>query len=472
MEKRGLTGYLLEEAILRLTGEAFQPLPEKEKKGNAPRLLALAACLALVVAAANLDTVYAAVRELLYFLPGSGPVGEADAALDYWLPTGEYAAGTVEGDYFVAYLYRRGDTLSLRVEKRVEGLPEENGSRWEVPLPPEGNGSSGEAVPISRPEEDWPETVPLPYSRPAEVTPAAPERRTGGIAVSFRDEDGKALELSTEERSVSAVLDETTGEAWYEEELQLPNFTWEKFTLVLDGTVEFPVELSQVDPKGYALTGSAAVSDAGYSVSLLPLNKNCTRFALLPAPEGERKKTVPAGSYWEALAYELAAVGESGKAYEVQPVNHRPGCQEFYLPALPEEKIVSVTVTGILESTRYERPPAAVLIPPLSLGEEAVLEQRLELGNITLIARSAGLTGEGELWVDLTWEQEEGRRLNQVDFTWPENPQGVHTTLRSSVTPEGCRLAKSGMESVAGKKVKLPVEFLSLVQEGEWALTS
>lgn len=469
MEKRDITRYLSEETVLRLTEEAFRPLPEKKR--SAPRLAALAACLALVVLAVNFDTVYAAVRELLYFLPGSGPVGQEEE-LDYWLPTEEYTAKTEGGDYFVTCLYRRGDTLSLRVEKQVEGRIEESRPYQQVPIPPDnGQGEEHwEEVPVLPREQDPDGVVTLPYSRPAEVLPAAPEQRTGGITVTFRDETGAVLDLPLEDHGSSSVLDETTGEAWYEEEFRISDFTWDRFTLTLDGTVEFLVELSPINVEDYALTGSTTMEDIGYSLTLLPLNKNCTRFAILPAPTGEREEAAPDGSYWEALTSGLMAVGESGRVYEVQRVNSRPGCQEFWLPVLPGERIVSVTVTGILESTRYEKSPAAVSIPALEPGEETALEQRLELGNITLLARAAGLTEEGELWVDLTWEPETGRRLNQVDFTWPEPPKGVHTTLYQRTTEDGIHLARSEMGGTAGKRVRLPVEFVSLVQEGVWKL--
>ena len=72
--------------------------------------------------------------------------------------------------------------------------------------------------------------------------------------------------------------------------------------------------------------------------------------------------------------------------------------------------LTTVTVTGILESTRYEKSPAAIRLPAMKPGEEKKLEQRIDLGNIVLLPQAAGLTAEGELWVRLAWEGEEGRR--------------------------------------------------------------
>ena len=74
--KRLLTDCIPEDALYRLTEEAFEQAPAGEKKAGrtAPRILALAASLAIVVTALRFDLVYAAVRELLYFLRGSGSV--------------------------------------------------------------------------------------------------------------------------------------------------------------------------------------------------------------------------------------------------------------------------------------------------------------------------------------------------------------------------------------------------------------
>lgn len=435
MEKRELTRCLSEETVTRLTEEAFSFPAAEAGKRRASRLLALAACLALVVAV-NFDTVYAAVREFLYFFPGSGAAGEETASLEYWLPTQEYAAGTKGGEYFVSYLYRRGDVLSLRVEKKVSGLP------------PEGD----------RPAEETPVQ--------AENGPAAPDRVLPELSIAFRDESGAELDLSQEERRVFAVHDETKGTAVFAQELEMEDFIWERFTLVLDGEVEFPVELFKADPESYALSRSVTASCAGYRLSLLPLNENGTRFALIPAPEADRAKAAPAGSYWEALWVE--AIGESGTVYQAENVNTRPGCQEFYIPGLPEERMVSVSAGGILESTRYEKPPAAIKVPALEPGEEKTLDQRIDLGNIVLLPQAAGLTPEGELWVRLAWEREEGRRLNQVDLRWPDAPK--ETWISHNTLQEGAfLLSHNGMAAQAGKRTSLPVTFLSLVQEGEWS---
>lgn len=448
MEKRSLTQCLSEETVTRLTEEAFAfPVQSREKK--IIRLLPLAACLALVVMAAHFDTVYAAVWELLYFLPGSGAVREESIPLEYWLPAREYAASAQGGDYAVSYLYRRGDTLSLRVEKKVSGLPKEEDRHFEEAPPlPEGEDSSGATV--------------LPYR---ENGPAAPERALPDLIIAFRDENGAELDLPQEERNVFAVHDETNGTAVFAQELEIEAFTWERFTLVLDGEVEFWVELSQVDPERYDLSHSTAASCAGYQLSFLPLNETGSRFALIPAPEGEQAGAAPAGSYWNAIQVE--AVGESGTLYQAESVNNRPGGQEFYIPGLPEERIVSVSAAGILESTRYEKSPAAIRLPALKPGEEKKLEQRIDLGNIVLLPQAAGLTAEGELWVRLAWEGEEGRRLNQLDLLWPDAPEKTwvsHHTLQNGFF----LLSHNGMNAQAGKRTSLPITFLSLVQKGEW----
>lgn len=450
MEKRELTRYLSEETVARLTEEAFSFPAAETGKRKTSRLLALAACLALVVAAVNFDTVYAAVREFLYFFPGSGAAGEETASLEYWLPTQEYAAATEAGEYFVSYLYRRGDVLSLRVEKKVSGLPKEEDRHFEEASPlPEGEDSGG--------------AMTLPYT---ENGPAAPDRVLPELSIAFRDENGAELDLPQEERRVFAVHDETKGTAVFAQELEMEDFIWERFTLVLDGEVEFPVELFKADPESYALSRSVAASCAGYRLSLLPLNENGTRFALIPAPEADRAKAAPAGSYWEALWVE--AIGESGTVYQAENVNTRPGCQEFYIPGLPEERMVSVSAGGILESTRYEKPPAAIKVPALEPGEEKTLDQRIDLGNIVLLPQAAGLTPEGELWVRLAWEGEEGRRLNQVDLRWPDAPK--ETWISHNTLQEGAfLLSHNGMAAQAGKRTSLPVTFLSLVQEGEWS---
>ncbi len=100
-------------------------------------------------------------------------------------------------------------------------------------------------------------------------------------------------------------------------------------------------------------------------------------------------------------------------------------------------------------------------------GEEKKLEQRIDLGNIVLLPQAAGLTAEGELWVRLAWEGEEGRRLNQLDLLWPDAPEKTwvsHHTLQNGVF----LLSHNGMNAQAGKRTSLPITFLSLVQKGEW----
>ena len=111
--KRTINDYIPEETLCRLTEEAFEaPAAEGRPAKAAPRILALAASLAIVVTALNFDTVYAAVRELLYFLPGSGAVAQEEP-VEYWLPDREYSAQVGNTRYLVTYLYRRGDTLEI-----------------------------------------------------------------------------------------------------------------------------------------------------------------------------------------------------------------------------------------------------------------------------------------------------------------------------------------------------------------------
>ena len=62
MTPKRLTDCISRETLERLTREAFEEPP---RKGSRPvkKGLALAACLLLVAAAANFDTVYAAAKE-------------------------------------------------------------------------------------------------------------------------------------------------------------------------------------------------------------------------------------------------------------------------------------------------------------------------------------------------------------------------------------------------------------------------
>lgn len=436
MERRDLTEYLSRETVLRLTEETFS---QQKKIRNFPRLAAMAACLALVVMAVNFDTVYAAVQGLLYFLPGKGPVAE-ETFPDYWLPTEEYSAHTGDADYLVTYLYRWGDTLSLRVKKESSGYV----------MPPE-------------PEEQ----AKAASGEPSNLGREAPEAVADMITLVIKDENGVPVTFfGDSHRGVFAVYDETQGRANLEVEWEFTGCTLERFTLELDGAVEFPVELEKISAEDYAVAGGATVRDAGYALTLLPLNQNCTRFAILTAPDGEAQAEPPSGSYWSPLTFDLAAVGESGKSYEAQPVTSRPGCQEFYLPELPEEKIVNITVTGILESTRYEEKRRPVLrLPALEPGEEITLDEELPLWNDTLTAEAAGLTKEGELWVRFRCLEGE-RRLNQIDLEWRE---GRLPSQRTTVDEAGGYTTSAlEMWERAGKKTKLPISFVSVAQEGRW----
>lgn len=440
MEKRDLTQYISQQTMLRLTEEAFSAPAAKGKVRRFPRLAALAACVALVVMALNFDTVYAAVRELLYFLPGSGPVAE-EAPEDYWLPQEEYAAHTDGADYFVTYLYRRGDTLSLQVKKKVTGLPAK-----EEPDPLEDEAAEK-----------------LLHEAAGEHAPDSwfPQRLT----LAIRDGEGRELALSEEKYNTFVVYDQTKGEAELEEVWEFSGFTLDRFTLVLDGSVEFPVRLRQVMLDDYAVSNGTVARDQGYGVTLLPLNGGCTRFALITAPDGG-EKAAPEGSYWAPVGFSVTATGESGKQYQAETVNSRPGCQEFYLPGLPEEKIVAVTVTGILESTRYDKPRASVELPALALGEERQLNQEVPLWNGTQVVEAAGLTQEGELWVRFRDNRLGSRWLNQIDLEWPEGSQRPtnRTTMADDAYTTGC----TGMEGRAGKKTTLPITFVSVMQEGRW----
>lgn len=450
MEQRDLTEYLSQETVLRLTEEAFSQRENKQKSRKLPRMAALAACLALVVTVVNFDTVYAAVQSLLYFLPGSGPVAEQSFP-DYWVPSEEYAAATDEADYFVTYLYRWGDTLSLRVKKVMEGrdlMPEVDryAALREAAMEPDGSAA--------------PQVV---------VIPGFPQ-------IAIRDGDGNLLELEDDaSRDGFAVY--SGDKAEFESEWEFPGFTLERFTLVLDGAVEFPVELRKIDAEDYAVSGGTTVRDQGYALTLLPLNDSCTRFAILSALEEPGK--APAESYLTPLSYKIAALGESGTVYEAESVSSRPQCQEFYLPALPEEKITSVTVTGILESTRYdEKKRPAFTLPALSPGEAKTLDQKLELWNDAILVEAAGLTKEGELWVRFRC-REEGRHLNQLDLVWPEvserdaalqgaSDRQIVGQRHAASTDGDYTISVLDRPDLSGKEVTLTVSFVSVTQEGHW----
>lgn len=439
MERRDLTEYLSQETILRLTEEAFSRRAKERKVRSLPRWAALAACLALVVIGVNFDTVYAAVREFLYFLPGSGPVAEQSFP-DYWLPMEEYTAHTKKADYFITYLYRWDDTLSLRVKKVIQGP---------------GLMPDADAYAEAR--------------EAAEKDPSAPPVESllpGFSQIAIRDEEGNLLEFEDDHHSAFAVY--SPDQAEFEEEWEFSGFTLERFTLLLDDAVEFPVQLRKIAAEDYAVAGGTTVLDQGYAVTLLPLNQNCTRFALLTALDDAGN--APEGSYWNSLSFETEVVGESGTVYEAESVNSRPGCQEFYLPQLPEEKIEKITVTGILESTRYEGGKRPVLtLPALELGDEADLDMEIPLWNDTIVVQAAGLTEDGELWVGF-FCQGEGRRLNQLDLEWPKGSERSQHTVQRTAVEEGGRYTvyTPGMETRAGKKTTLPISFVSVVQEGRW----
>ena len=184
----------------------------------------------------------------------------------------------------------------------------------------------------------------------------------------------------------------------------------------------------------------------------------------MPAPE-DQTQDIPETSYWSPLTYDVKAVGKDGKVYQPEPVNSRPGCQEFYIPELPDTRITTVTVTGILESTRYDKPKASVRLPAMKLGEEVELDQEISLWNYTIKVEAAGLTQEGTLWVKVQRKGRNGDRwLNQVDLEWPED----HAGQGFGGEDNSWILHNDGMESQAGKRTDLPVTFVSVVQKGWW----
>ena len=524
--KRTINDYIPEETLCRLTEEAFQSPGEAAKPAKrVPRILALAACLAVVVTALNFDTVYAAVRELLYFLPGSGAVAQEEP-VEYWLPDREYSAQVGDTRYLVTYLYRRGDTLAVGVKMKSTREPESGGSGnegWTDLLteeeklklaageyPPDqdpyenrapitgdekaelleehknkllAGESESDGVQVFEPSEDpqshyeeapaqeepysSPDLIDPPESRPAgqaENLPA-PTKRTPDVRIAFLDEEGNSIELEDTGRTSSLVMGLDEMEA--QEALELDGFTYETFTLVLDGSVQFPVELHRVDLEDYALTKSAVAEDAGYQVSLLPLNENCTRFALIPEPVGEQAERAAKGSYWTPSSFDIQAVGEDGRTYGAEAVNSRPGCQEYYLPEMPETRIKTITLTGILESTRYEKPPAAIDLPAMELGETKEVWQRVDLWNFSVEVTAAGFKEDGTLWVQMTpLYNGEGVRLNQLDLDWPRSDKGL--SLSNTLEENSQTIAADKMGHRAGKKTRLPVTFASVVREGRW----
>lgn len=535
--KRTLSDCISEETVLRLTEEAFENAgAERKPARTAPRLLALAASLAVVVTALNFDTVYAAVRELLYFLPGSGAV--AQEPVEYWLPDREYSAQVGNASYFVTYLYRRGDTLAVGVEMKATSEPEyresagsgdggwialltdeekaklaagETGREYLCPLTDEekkklveehknkllageieksdgyqvfgptvdlseGSQSHSEEAPAQEGPYSHPEFIDPPESRPYDpavdgpidgpVNLPAPVKKAHGVEISFLDEGGNPIDLEHTGHTSSQVIG--MGEMEAEEALEVEGFTYEKFTLVVNEYLRFPVELHRVDPEDYALTKSAVAEDAGYRVSLLPLNENCTRFALIPEPVGEQEERAPKGTYWNPMSFDIRATGEDGRTYEAEAVNSRPGCQEYYIPEMPETRIREIVLTGILESTRYEKPPAVLTIPALELGEIKELDQRVDLWNFSVEVLAAGLKEDGTLWVKMRTDCEEGVRLNQLDLDWPveKGLSLTHTLEEGSQT-----IAADDMGHRAGKKTRLPVTYASVVREGEWRFT-
>lgn len=503
--KRLLTDCIPEDALYRLTEEAFEQAPAGEKKAGrtAPRILALAASLAIVVTALRFDLVYAAVRELLYFLPGSGSVAQEEQ-LEYWLPGREFSAQIKDTRYFVTYLYRRGDTLAIgvkkesgpvRTESRRDGadtspynssisLDDEEkakllagmaGDDYQFFKPAEGPESHFEEAPAKEEPYSHPDFAAPPESRPADpaydgatLLPAAPEKMSAGLEIAFLDEDGNPIELEHTDCSSSSAYDGRQMEVW--EALEIEGFSLERFTLELDGVVRFPVELHRVDLEDYALTKSTVAEDAGYQVSLLPLNEGCTRFALIPVPVGEQAGQAPKGSYWTPLSFGLEVVGEDGKVYEAEAVNSRPGCQEYYLPAMPETRIKTITLTAILESTRYEKPAAAVVLPALEPGEIQEVGQELSLWNLSLTVRAAGLTEDGTLWAEIACKGGEGVRLNQLDLEWPREDHGLSLT-HTGLEEGGQIIAAHEMAHRAGKKTRLPVTFVSVIHEGHWTFS-
>jgi hypothetical protein len=433
MTEKRLTDCISRETLERLTQEAFEE-PARRRRPALRRGLALAACLVLVVLAVNFDTVYAAARRFFYFIPGNGPVAEEEGTV-YWLPEEEYHVSTGKAEYTVTYLYRRDTTLSCWVEKKMDQaqFPEEEMA--ESPGEEDGNGGQ-----------------------------AAPSRVIPGLKVEFLDPEGNPI--PGQETWSHSVYDATQGGAVFGKAVTLENFTWEEFTLVLDGTVKLPVRLRQVNPEQFSLEHTLVASNRGYTLSLLPLNSSCTRFALIPAPAEE--KEVPVGRYWSALSFHVKLLGEDGLWYEAEYVNSAPGCQELYVPGLPHVKMEEMTVTGLLESTRYEKSAVVLQVPPLEPGEEVELDQPLELDNITLFPSSAGLDPDGRLWVNLDdWDDGNGRRLNQVDLSWPESKSHGGSIIRN----DSCTIYHEGMSGYAGKSLELPVTFVSVVQEGEWSFS-
>ena len=126
---------------------------------------------------------------------------------------------------------------------------------------------SGPAPEAPAQEEPYssPDLIDPPESRPADQAEnlPAPAKRTPDIRIAFLDEEGNSIELEDTGRISSLVMGLDEMEA--QEALELDGFTYETFTLVLDGSVQFPVELHRVDLEDYALTKSAVAEDAGYA---------------------------------------------------------------------------------------------------------------------------------------------------------------------------------------------------------------
>ena len=381
------------------------------------------------------------------------------------------------------------------MEKKAENaLPPKDQLHFE-----EQHALPEDAASLSTPE-DGPEEALLPWLAGEPPSPAPPEQQANKITVAIREEGGAVLDLWPDGHNVMTAYDTETGRGIFTEELVFEDFTLERFTLILDGQVEFPVTLKQVDPEDYRLDPAATVRDSGYAMTLLPLNSNCTRFALIPEPED--REGVPRGTYWTPFVFSIQAVGEDGTVYPAESSGSRAGGQEYYIPGIPEGRIRQVTVTGILESTRYEKAPAALKLPALEPGEEQAMEQELRLWNLTVEAEAAGLDTDGRMWVrlrlpagdgvrynqlDLDWPAEkggdtaggmwvgvglpagEGGRYNLLDLEWPAENGGGGSILEAGENGERLlTLYHNEMGHRAGKSTKLTVSFSSVVREGRW----
>ena len=64
-------------------------------------------------------------------------------------------------------------------------------------------------------------------------------------------------------------------------------------------------------------------------------------------------------------------------------------------------------------------------------------------------------------------EAAEGRRLNQLDLSWPESE-----SYGGSIVRDGSyTVYHHGMSGYAEESLELPVAFVSVVQEGEWSFS-